>query len=167
MQSCCCMNLTVANGHTGITNPLHQYVSVAEINSTLPCVTISGILGIPLVNLTGCEIRFAFWFLWASGRCCAQHTGMHIVVVEALLVAIYLTEKKDVYMSFDLPRCLRPPSFSYLCLAEPATSWRVATETRPIRNSRVEPYTLLAGKELAILPRAKRQRHRVGRPSSR
>jgi hypothetical protein len=31
-------------------------------------VTISGILGIPLVNLTGCEIRFVFWLLWASGR---------------------------------------------------------------------------------------------------
>jgi hypothetical protein len=31
-------------------------------------VTISGILGIPLVNLTGCEIRFVFWFLWVSGR---------------------------------------------------------------------------------------------------
>jgi hypothetical protein len=31
-------------------------------------VTISGILGIPLVNLTGCEIRFVFWLLRASGR---------------------------------------------------------------------------------------------------
>jgi len=31
------------------------------------CVTISGILGIPLVNLTGCEIRFVFWLLRASG----------------------------------------------------------------------------------------------------
>ena len=29
---------------------------------------ISGILGIPLVNLTGCEIRFVFWLLRASGR---------------------------------------------------------------------------------------------------
>jgi hypothetical protein len=26
-------------------------------------VTISGILGIPLVNLTGCEICFVFWLL--------------------------------------------------------------------------------------------------------
>ena len=31
-------------------------------------------------------------------KCCAQQTGMHIVVLEALLVAIYLTEKKDVYI---------------------------------------------------------------------
>jgi hypothetical protein len=31
-------------------------------------VTISGILGIPLVNLTGCEIHFVFWLLRASGR---------------------------------------------------------------------------------------------------
>jgi hypothetical protein len=107
------MNLTVANGHTGITNPLHQYVSVAEINSTLPCVTISGILGIPLVNLTGYEIRFAFWFLWASGRCCAQHTGMHIVVVEALLVAIYLTEKKDVYIPIQPTSLPEATSFSW------------------------------------------------------
>ena len=30
-----------------------------------PSVTISGILGIPLVNLTGCEIRFIFWLLRA------------------------------------------------------------------------------------------------------
>jgi hypothetical protein len=27
-----------------------------------------------------------------------QLTGMHIVVVEPLLIAIYLTEKKDVYI---------------------------------------------------------------------
>jgi hypothetical protein len=31
-------------------------------------VTISGILGIPLLSLTGCEIRFVFWLLRASGR---------------------------------------------------------------------------------------------------
>ena len=31
-------------------------------------VTISGILGIPLVNLTGCVIRFVFSLLQASGR---------------------------------------------------------------------------------------------------
>ena len=29
---------------------------------------ISGILGIPHLNLTGCEILFVFWLLWASGR---------------------------------------------------------------------------------------------------
>ena len=43
-----------------------------------PCkwlhVTISGILRIPLVNLTGCEIRFVSWLLRASGRVEAYST---------------------------------------------------------------------------------------------
>ena len=48
---------------------------------------------------------------------------MHIVVVQALLIAIYLTES--------------------LQTAEPATSWRVATETRPIRNTLLVMIVLL------------------------
>ena len=31
-------------------------------------VTISGMLDIPLVDPTGCEIRLVFWLLWTSGR---------------------------------------------------------------------------------------------------
>jgi hypothetical protein len=33
-----------------------------------------------------------YWncFAYASHYCCAQHTGTHIMVVEALLIAIYL-----------------------------------------------------------------------------
>jgi hypothetical protein len=33
-----------------------------------------------------------------SRECCAQQTGMHILVMEALLIAIYLLEGKDVYI---------------------------------------------------------------------
>jgi hypothetical protein len=41
--------------------------------------------------------------------CCAQQSGMHIIV-EALLVAIYLSEEKRTYIcTFDLACCLRPP----------------------------------------------------------
>jgi hypothetical protein len=36
---------------------------------------------------------------------------MHIVVVEALLIAIYLTEKKDVYI--PIRSASLPPSFSW------------------------------------------------------
>ena len=60
---------------------------------------------------------------------------MHIVVVEALLVSIYLTEKKDVYILIQPTSLPEATSFSYLCLAEPTTSWRVATETWPICNN--------------------------------
>jgi hypothetical protein len=31
-------------------------------------------------------------------RCYAQHTGMHGMIVEALLIAIYLPEVEDVYI---------------------------------------------------------------------
>ena len=44
------------------------------------------------------DIRAPELTIIVSERCCAQHTGMHRVVVEALLVAIYLTEMKDVYI---------------------------------------------------------------------
>src|SRR5271156_5311150 len=39
-------------------------------------VTISDILGVPLVNLTGCEIRFVFWLLRASGRVEPLHISL-------------------------------------------------------------------------------------------
>ena len=42
-----------------------------------------------------------------------QHTGMHIVVVEALLVAIYLTEKKDVYIPIQPTSLPEATSFSW------------------------------------------------------
>jgi hypothetical protein len=49
----------------------------------------------------------------AAGDCCAQHTGMHIVVVEALLIAIYLTEKKDVYIPIQPASLPEATSFSW------------------------------------------------------
>ena len=49
----------------------------------------------------------------APPLCCAQHTGMHIVVVEALLIAIYLTEKKDVYIPIQPTSLPEATSFSW------------------------------------------------------
>jgi hypothetical protein len=48
-----------------------------------------------------------------GAKCCAQHTGMHIVVVEALLIAIYLTEKKDVYIPIQPTSLPEATSFSW------------------------------------------------------
>jgi hypothetical protein len=49
-------------------------------------------------------------FLLDVAVCCAQQTGMRIMVVEALLVAIYLPEEKRTFIcTFNLPCCLRPP----------------------------------------------------------
>ena len=45
--------------------------------------------------------------------CCAQHTGMHIVVVEALLIAIYLTEKENVYIPIQPTSLPEATSFSW------------------------------------------------------
>jgi hypothetical protein len=39
---------------------------------------------------------------YISYKCCAQQTSMQIMVVEALLIAIYL-EEKDAYMHIRLP----------------------------------------------------------------
>jgi hypothetical protein len=44
-------------------------------------------------------------------KCCAQHTGMHRVVVEALLIAIYLTEE-DVYIPIQSTSLPEATSFS-------------------------------------------------------
>ena len=96
--------------------------------------------------------------------CCAQQTGMHILVVEALLIATYstwgrantYTHKKTLSVenlsranSWSLSSCACP----YACPAVPVqlvpaqlglspagpyqlwcTSLRIATDTRPTRN---------------------------------
>jgi hypothetical protein len=35
---------------------------------------------------------------WMAHQCCAQQTGMHILVVEALLIAIYSTWGTSKYL---------------------------------------------------------------------
>jgi hypothetical protein len=82
--------------------------------------------------------------------CCAQHTGIRGMVVEALLVAIYLHRKRHLYtcaiflarghlvqlgparLNLQLP----PIQLNQLlpCVAEPATSQQIATEARHTRN---------------------------------
>src|SRR5436305_14137447 len=102
-------------------------------------------------------------FMWSSGSyCCAQQTGSHILVVEALLIAIYSTGKRaNTYThrktlsvenlcranSWSLSSCACPcpavpvqlvPAQLGLSPAGPyqleCTSLRIATETRPTRN---------------------------------
>jgi hypothetical protein len=54
-------------------------------------------------------------------QCCAQQTGMHILVVEALLIAIFLSEgRANTYRhrKYDRRIVLPVPSFSWSCLAE-------------------------------------------------
>ena len=53
-----------------------------------------------------------------SSLCCAQQTSMH--VVEALLIAIYLPEGKDVYIHIRPTLLLEAISFSCLYTAEPS-----------------------------------------------
>ena len=87
--------------------------------------------------------------------CCAQQTGMHILVVEALLIAIYSTGDEQILIH------IRKPCRSRTCLVRIAgpcpavpvqlvpaqlglspagpyqlwcTSLRIATDTRPTRN---------------------------------
>jgi hypothetical protein len=84
--------------------------------------------------------------------CCAQHTGMHIVVVEALLNCYLPRKRADTYrrkktlsveclpraISWSLSSSTFPacscPAGSRLSRSIPAESLRVATEARPIRN---------------------------------
>jgi hypothetical protein len=66
--------------------------------------------------------------------CVARSRQVCIYVVEALLVDIYLPEGKDVYIHIRPTLLPEAASISCLCIAEPATSRRVATETRPTRN---------------------------------
>jgi hypothetical protein len=57
--------------------------------------------------------------------CCAQQTSMHILIVEALLIAIYL-EGKDAYMHIRptlMPEAALPPEATLppgACPAEPS-----------------------------------------------
>src|SRR5947208_12550808 len=89
--------------------------------------------------------------------CCAQQTGMHILIVEALLIAIYSTGDEQILIH------KRKPCRSRTCLVRIAgpcpavpvqlvpaqlslspagpyqlwcTSLRIATDTRPTRNTR-------------------------------
>ena len=81
-----------------------------------------------------CRPLFRFHDVARSRQVC-------IYVVEAPLVAIYLPEGKDIYI--HTRPALLPETTSFSCLytsepsatSEPATSRRVATETRPIRNT--------------------------------
>src|SRR5947207_6211210 len=79
-------------------------------------------------------------------NCCAQQTGMHILVVEALLIAIYSTGDEQILIHKRKPcrsrTCL--VRIAGLCPALPVqlvpaqlecTSLRIATETRPTRNT--------------------------------
>ena len=57
---------------------------------------------------------------WGGRICCAQQTGMHILVVEVLLILWRLSvEGKDVYSPDARPALLETP-----CLASLATSQR-------------------------------------------
>src|SRR5271156_4487987 len=99
----------------------------------------------------------------ASAACCAQQTGMHILVVEALLIATYSTwgrantythmktlsvENLSRANSWSLSSCACPcpavpvqlvPAQLGLSPAGPyqlwCTSLRIATDTRPTRNT--------------------------------
>jgi hypothetical protein len=105
-----------------------------------PIPACGGIAQNPLDSRKDTQLSATHWTeLQESGEWLWQHCWL-------------LTEKKDVYIpirSTSLPEVtvvqlghaqLNPQlsldswTFSYLCRAEPATSWRVAAETRPIRN---------------------------------
>src|ERR1700730_15929167 len=82
-----------------------------------------------------------------SNCCRAQQRGMHILVVGALLITIYLLEEMRTFTcTFGLPCCLRPPCHlrpprglepAQLNLYDPASSNRnAATPGRNIHFSR-------------------------------
>ena len=70
--TCVSQLISISDAHwTSSSITVSLPTSATEIKSFIIStrgVTILGILGIPLVNLTGCEIRFVFWLLRASGR---------------------------------------------------------------------------------------------------
>jgi hypothetical protein len=96
--------------------------------------------------------------------CCAQQTNMHILVVEALLIATYSTwgrantyahrktlsvENLSRANSWSLSSCTFPagscPAEAYECTSVRVykrTSLRIATKTPPIRNNCIVPALL-------------------------
>ena len=70
----------------------------------------------------------------AFDHCCAQRTGMHITVVEARLIAIYL-EGVDGYMPTLMPEATLPYDATLPPGACP--NQRVVTEARPTRNNHI------------------------------
>src|ERR1700733_11748283 len=85
-------------------------------------------------------------FLSRSGgsRSVAGSKQVRIYVVEALLIAIYLPEGNGVYIHIRPTLLPEATTFNCLytaespatpCIARTCTSWRVATETQPTRNT--------------------------------
>jgi disulfide bond formation protein DsbB len=65
-------------------------------------------MNILVMHLTGMYLMGVHLIGYPCHRCCAQQTGMYILIVEALLVAIYLP--KDVYMYIRHPATWGLPS---------------------------------------------------------
>ena len=134
----------------------------------VPC-RILILLGLAYVPVTVSGIVFLSARPLSYPLCCAQQTGMHILVVEALLIAIYSTGDEQILIH------KRKPCRSRTCLVRIAgpcpavpvqlvpaqlglspagpyqlwcTSLRIATDTRPTRNNFLRRTTAMARKKV-------------------
>jgi hypothetical protein len=131
-------------------------VSASHLFTSLPCAQDTGGENPCIDTQGGLKASDCGRLGRQAAACCAQQTGMHILVVEALLIATYFTRDEQVLIHIRKPcrsrtclvRIASPcpavpvqlvPAQLGLSLAGPyqlwCTSLRIATDTRPTRNT--------------------------------